>query len=324
MIELAAALFVFLALALGGLILLAPSRASGQSSDDRLRSLSAMQHESELSTPALERRAQRSSMPVLRGLVGNSAWAERASADLLRANIKLRIGEYILARLLVGVTLAVVPLVLFQSPAAALIAAVFGGGVGLMAPAYFVRFIRDKRLARIEAQLIEFLPALGSSLRSGFAFKPAVEAAALQVSAPLGEELATLINDLNLGADSATALQGLGERVGSRDLDVVITAIQVQRTTGGNLPEILDAAAAALRDRERIRGEVKTFTAQQRLTGLVLSVYPVLVGLLLLAIMPSVWSKLFTEPAGQVMLAIAVMLQIAGFFAIRRALRIEV
>jgi tight adherence protein B len=116
----------------------------------------------------------------------------------------------------------------------------------------------------------------------------------------------------------------MGDRVGSRDLDVVITAILVQRTTGGNLPEILDTAASALRDRERIRGEVKTFTAQQRATGLVLSVYPVLVGLLLLAIMPSVWSKLFTEPAGQMMLAIAVVLQVAGFLWIQRALRIEV
>ncbi len=324
MIELAAALFVFLAIGTGALLLLAPFRSSGESSDDRLRSLNATQHEPEPAPLSLERRALRSSMPALRNLLGNTAWAEKTAADLLRANIKLRVGEYLLVRVLAGVTMAVVPFVLFQSHVAGLIVAGAGGLVGLMAPAYYVRFVRDRRLARIETQLIEFLPALGSSLRSGFAFKPAVEAATLQVSAPLGDELATLLNDLNLGADSATALEDMGDRVGSRDLDVVITAIQVQRTTGGNLPEILDAAAAALRDRERIRGEVKTFTAQQRLTGLVLSVYPVLVGLLLLAIMPSVWSKLFTEPAGQMMLAIAVVLQVVGFLAIQRALKIEV
>ncbi len=133
-----------------------------------------------------------------------------------------------------------------------------------------------------------------------------------------------MLNDLSLGADSAVALQDMGERVGSRDLDVVITAFQVQRTTGGNLPEILDAASAALRDRERVRGEVKTFTAQQRMTGIILSVYPIAIGLLLLAIMPSVWTKLFTEPAGQVQLAIALFLQVVGFLAIQRALKIEV
>ena len=324
MIELAAALFVFLALGMGVLLLLAPSRSSVDSSDERLRSLNAEQHEPDSAPPSLERRPLRSSMPALRRLLGNTALAENAAADLLRANIKLRVGEYLLVRVLAGVAMAVLPFVLLQSHAAGLIVAGVGGIVGFMAPAYYVRFVRDRRVARIEAQLIEFLPALGSSLRSGFAFKPAVEAAALQVSAPLGDELGTFLNDLNLGADSATALQDMGDRVGSRDLDVVITAIQVQRTTGGNLPEILDAAASALRDRERIRGEVKTFTAQQRMTGLVLSVYPVLVGLLLLAIMPSVWSKLFTETAGQMMLAIAVVLQVVGFLAIQRALKIEV
>jgi tight adherence protein B len=133
-----------------------------------------------------------------------------------------------------------------------------------------------------------------------------------------------LLNDLSLGADSAIALRELGERVGSRDLDMVITAVQVQRTTGGNLPEILDAAASALRDRERVRGEVKTFTAQQRMTGLILSVYPIAVGLLLLAIMPSIWSKMFTEPVGQIQLAIAIGLQVIGFLAIQRSLKVEV
>ena len=324
MIELAAALFVFLTLAMGGLLLLAPSRASGESSDDRLRSLNATSQEAESSPRLLERRPLRSSMPALRKLLGATGWGEKAAKDLLQANVKLRVGEYFLLRVLAAVTMAAVPLVLFQSHAAGLIVAGVGGVAGFKAPAMYIGFVRSRRLTRIEAQLVEFLPALGSSLRAGFGFAPAVEAAALQVNAPLRDELATLLSDLSLGADSATALQNMGERVGSADLDVVITAIQVQQTTGGNLPEILDAAAAALRDRERIRGEVKTFTAQQRMTGLVLSVYPVLVGLLLLAIMPSVWSKLFTEPAGQMMLAIAVLLQVVGFLAIQRALRIEV
>ena len=323
MIELLAAVFVFLALGMGALLLLAPSRSARESSDDRLRSLNATVQESEMSPLSLERRLARSSIPMLRRL-SNTHWGEQAAKDLLRANIKLRVGEYLLVRVLAGVVVAVLAFVLLPSHSAGIIVAAVGGLVGLMAPAYYVRLVRDRRLARIETQLIEFLPALGSSLRSGFAFRPAVEAAAMQVSAPLGDELATFLSDLSLGADSATALQDMGERVGSRDLDVVITAIQVQRTTGGNLPEILDTAASALRDRERIRGEVKTFTAQQRLTGLVLSVYPILVGLLLLAIMPSVWSKLFTEPAGQMMLALALVLQVVGFIAIQRSLRIEV
>ena len=151
-----------------------------------------------------------------------------------------------------------------------------------------------------------------------------METSLQQVGPPLNEELAAALRDITLGASTALALRDLGRRVGSVDLDMVVTAILVQRTTGGNLPEILDRTAETLRDRERVRGDVRTFTAQQRLTGLILSTYPVVVGLALLALMPSIWSKLLTEPAGQVQLAVALGLQVIGFFGIRRALRIDV
>ena len=320
--ELTAAAFVFLALGTAGVLLLTQPRSKGQSSDERVRALGASEPV-ELAVPALATRPFRSSMPALRRWIEESSWAERAATDLRRANIKLRVAEYLLVRVLVGATLAAIPFMVAPNVVGIILAGL-AGIVGFFVPAFYLRRARGKRVARIEQQLIEFLPALASSLRSGFAFTPAVESAAQQMSAPLGDELAILLNDMSLGADSPTALRELGERVGSRDLDMLITALQVQRTTGGNLPEILDATAAALRDRERIRGDVQTFTAQQRMTGLILSVYPVAVGLLLLAIMPSVWSKLFTEPVGQIQLGVALVLQIVGFLAIQRSLKIDV
>ncbi len=323
MTELAAAVFVFLALGTAGVLLLAPPRSKGQSRDERVRALGASEEAADTAIPALATRRFRSSIPRLRHWFEDSSWAERAATDLRRANIKLRVAEYLFVRVLAGATLAAVPFMVAPNLVGIVLAGL-AGVAGFLAPAFYLRHARNKRVARIEQQLVDFLPALASSLRSGFAFTPAVESAAHQVSAPLADELAILLNDLSLGAASAGALREFGERVGSRDLDMVITAIQVQRTTGGNLPEILDTAAAALRDRERIRGEVLTFTAQQRMTGLILSVYPVAVGLLLLAIMPSVWSKLFTEPAGQVQLLVAVVLQVVGFLAIQRSLKIDV
>ncbi len=323
MMELAAAVFVFLALGTAGVLLLAPPRSKGQSTDERVRALGTPEGPADMTIPTPATRPFRSSMPALRRWIEESSWAERAATDLRRANIKLRVAEYLLVRVLVGATLAAVPFMVAPSVVGIVLAGV-AGIAGFLAPAFYLQHARSKRVARIEQQLIDFLPALASSLRSGFAFTPAVESAAQQISAPLGDELAMLLNDLSLGADSPAALRELGARVGSRDLDMVITALQVQRTTGGNLPEILDAAAAALRERERIRGDVQTFTAQQRMTGLILSVYAVAVGLLLLAILPSVWLKLFTEPAGQIQLLIAVVLQIVGFLAIRRSLKIEV
>jgi tight adherence protein B len=105
---------------------------------------------------------------------------------------------------------------------------------------------------------------------------------------------------------------------------MLITAILVQRTTGGNLSEVLDKTAQTMTERERIRGDILTLTASQRLTGLILSVYPAAIGLLFLAIMPHEWSKLFTEAVGQILLGIAVGLQLIGFIVIRRTLNVEI
>ena len=165
---------------------------------------------------------------------------------------------------------------------------------------------------------------IASSLRSGFSFQQAIELANEQLGPPLADELYLLLQDINLGATMDTALQDLGRRVGSPDLDMIITAIQIQRSTGGNLAEVLENTAETLRERDRIRGDLKTLTAQQRLTGLVLSVYPIGLGLLLLAILPSVYSLMFTEVAGLIALGIALGLQFLGFVAIRRLTNIDI
>lgn len=120
------------------------------------------------------------------------------------------------------------------------------------------------------------------------------------------------------------ALLDFGRRVGSTSLDMMITAILVQRSTGGNLSEILDTAAETLRERERIRGDLQTLTASQRLTGIILSLYPIAVGLVLLALLPSQWMVLFTETAGQILLGVALTLNLIGYFAMRRVMNIEI
>jgi tight adherence protein B len=317
MIAASAGLFLFLALAAGAVAVFAPAgRPVG--ADARIR---ALRPELTPAEPAASRRKSRRSFT---GLLGQRSWAQATARELQQADIRLRVGEYLLIRLLAALALFVVPVLAFRAHPAAIVIGVGGIGAGFFLPALYVKAARGRRLTRIERQLLEFLPALASSLRSGFAFQPAVEVAMQQTGAPLADELGLMLKDVQLGATTQTALQDMGGRIGSTDLDMVITAILVQRTTGGNLPEILDSTAEALRERERIKGDIQTFTAQQRMTGIILSVYPIAVGLVLLAIMPAVWSKLFTEPAGQVQLAIAFTLQVLGFVAMRRALRVEV
>jgi len=323
MIAAVAGVFVFLALVTGAAIVLAPwsKRATP---DGRLRAL-----RSDIAPQAVQQPAEAASRrgrtrPSARRWLSGSAWAERTVAELRQADIQLRPIEYATIRLVLAAVLLITPIVLFRAHPVALAGGPLAAVLGFLAPMLYVKSARRRRIARIERQLLEFLPALASSLRSGFAFQAAVEVAIQQLGDPLAGELDEYLRDVQLGATTQTALQDMGKRIGSTDLDMVLTAIQVQRTTGGNLPEILDQTAEALRERDRIRGDIQTFTAQQRLTGLILSVYPVGIGLLLLAIMPAVWSKLFTEPVGQAQLAIAVVLQVVGFFAIRRALRVDV
>ena len=317
----AAALFVFAALAAAAVALFGPSHAGRR--DERVRALGVRPGDADPEEArALLRRRGRSLLPAF--AFAGSAWARSTARDLQQANIHVRPGEFLLMRLALALAVFAVVIVIGSANTLSVVIGLIGALVGYMLPAFYLRSARNSRIANIEKQLIELLPSLASSLRSGFAFEQALEAAAQQLGPPLADELSLMLNDVRLGATMDSALIAFGERVGSTDLDIALTAVLIQRTTGGNLAEVLDQAAETLRERERIRGDVQTFTAQQRMTGTILAVYPIVIGLVLLAIMPSVWSKLFTEPVGQVQLGIAFTLQIIGFITIRRSLRVDV
>ncbi len=238
--------------------------------------------------------------------------------------MQLRVGEYLLVRVLLGALAAFVVVIVSSLHPIGVVLGLLAGVVAFMLPAFYLRLARSRRLAKVEKQLVELLPMLASALRSGFALQQGFELAQQQLGPPLADELNLMLQDVNLGSTTESALQDLGRRIGSTDLDMLITAILVQRSTGGNLSEIFDQTAETLRDRERIRGELQTLTAQHRLTGMILSVYPVGVGLVLLALLPSIWSRLFTDSAGLVLLGIAFTLQLVGFFSIRRLMNIEI
>lgn len=318
MSPLLASVFVFLAGVTGAVALFRRSR--DQRAEERLRTLRDATNEEE---PGAALRRGHSAIPTLRRWLDSRAWADELSLELQRADVNLRVGEYVLLRLLLAGLLAVMALIVLGGSIPGVLFAIAGGLLGYLAPRLYVSRARQRRAAKIEGQLVELVPSLASSLRAGFAFQQAVEVAADQLAQPLQGELQLLISDVNLGASMDAALLDMSRRVGSADLDMIVTAIMVQRTTGGNLSEVLDRTAETMRERERIRGELMTLTAQQRLTGFILSIYPVAIGLLLLALMPSMWSKLFTEPVGQGLLAAALALQALGFLFIRRALRVD-
>jgi tight adherence protein B len=133
-----------------------------------------------------------------------------------------------------------------------------------------------------------------------------------------------MLREANLGMSAEDALNALGERIDSPDFEMVLTAINIQRTAGGNLSEILENVAFTMRERERIRGEITTLTAQQKMTGVIIGGLPIGMGLLFMLINPSYMGLLFTEMAGRIMLLFAGALEVMGILVMRKILAIEV
>jgi tight adherence protein B len=315
----AAALLVFVAVA--SLVSVVMSTSGDRVMERRL---------SRMGLPPVERSAignvlmqDSGTFPFLRGLV-SGGWADRTRTQLAQAGLSLKVSEYLVLRVLAGAGVAAVTIVVTSGSPVGLIAGVVGGLVGSFVPALVVAVIRARRQAKMEAQLPEALALISGSLRSGFAFTQSLELAAKQLEPPISHELNLVIRDTSLGASSDSALGQLSTRTGSYDIDLMVSSVLVQRTTGGNLSEILDNVAETVRERERLQSDIKAITSSQRLTGLVLGLYPALLWLILTATAPSIYKVLVTEPEGRILLAIAATLQIAGALAIRRILRLEV
>lgn len=248
---------------------------------------------------------------------------EKLEEQLERADMTLSPGEFIAIRLMLAFVALVGPL-LFISGVTGLLIAVIAAGIAYNLPKIYLNRRRKGRVTKLNAQLPEALTMISNSLKAGFGLLQALNTAADQLSHPISTELGRTIHEMNVGSSAEEALLGLSERSGSYDLDIVVTAILVQRTVGGNLGEVLDTVADTMRERIRIRGEIQTLTAQQKLTGVVIGLLPVGVGLLFEVMSPDYINPLFTTLVGRVLLVVALVLETVGVLIIQRILNIEV
>jgi tight adherence protein B len=266
-----------------------------------------------------------SPLPFLRKLTSTDKdWVGRTTLDLQRAGLTLKVSEYLLIRLSTAVVIAVVTLLIGSGSPLGVVLALVLGSLGFMLPALVVRNRKARRQAALNAQLVETIQLISNGLRSGFAFTQAVELAARQINPPIQDELELFLRDGRLGSSVEDSLHGIVERTGSLDIEMMVTTILVQRTTGGNLSEILDNVAETIRERERLKGEIRALTASQRFTGLILSIYPIFLAVIFFAIAPSVMQVLVTEEVGRWLLALAIVLQLAGALIMRRILTLDV
>jgi len=273
--------------------------------------------------PALMKQRSYSGLPLLSALVGQLRGSEQAALTLERAGVPLRVGEYYIIRYVGALLFFVVPFI-FSGGVLAFILGVGMAVLGYSLPAMWVSSKRSALAKRLNTQMVEMLGMVANSLKSGYGLMQSFEFASTQTDPPLATELKRMLRDANLGMSNEEALRAMGERIGSPDMDMVLTAINIQRAVGGNLADVLEGVAFTMRERERVRGEVATLTSQQRMTGIIIGGLPVAMGLLFMLINPDYMGLLFTTTAGQVMLLAAVGLEFLGAMSMKKILAIEV
>ena len=325
-LALATALTVMAAIVVG-LLALHRSTASPRSDLDR-RLGSILAETSELEPSMAEHEALRPGRtgytPIIRSLLEGHAWTANMASRLERADIKLTVTEFVALRIFVGLMLTLAPLLLLGTTPVGLAVIALALAAGSLLPIYYVGFAQARRLNMLNEQLAEALTMLANSLKSGFGLMQSMDMVARELDHPISTEFRRTLYDINVGSSTEDALKSLAARNGSDDLDIVITAMLIQQGTGGNLAEILENVSHTLRERVRIRGEIKTMTSQQILTGWVIGGLPVaMIGLFSL-INPSYIAILFEETVGNVMLVMAGMLELFGILLIKRILAIEV
>ena len=198
-----------------------------------------------------------------------------------------------------------------------------GGLVSFFIPLLILRIKIERRTKEFNNQLGDTLVLIANALRTGYSFMQAVEMVSREMPQPISEEFARVLKEMNLGVSTEDALNNLAKRVDSDDLDLVVTAVLIQRQVGGNLAEVLDNIAGTIRERVKIKGKIKTLTAQGRVSGIIVSLLPIGVGVLIYIINPEYMHVLFIHPMGKAMLFAGVFSQLVGIVIIRKIVNIE-
>ncbi len=248
-------------------------------------------------------------------------WDLSLEMRMLRAGLPLRSGEFIVLCFASATLLAMLFLLLGGGQ---LVAGVTGAVAGFFFPFILVNMKIARRMKAFNSQLGDALILIANSLRTGYSFMQASDMVAQEMRPPISSEFSRAVKEMNLGVTIEDALANLGKRINSEDLDLVLTAVLIQRQVGGNLSEVLDNIARTIRERVRIRGEIRTLTAQGRISGIIVSLLPVVLGLVIYLLNPEYVKLLFVHPVGKIMLGVAGLGQVIGIIVIRRIVDIEV
>jgi tight adherence protein B len=330
---------VIAAVAAGAILLIAVGVAmSGGSSDvnARLARYASTREEKPESagSQSLAQALQSSeALAQLNKVVEQRDFGANLAREIARADLRLKPSEYIVIWIAttIGVPLLMVLLSVALPTLRNPLFLVVGALVGFMLPRFWLGRRKSGRLKSFNKQLPDTITLIANALRAGSSFLQAIELVVRESRPPISTEFGRVIREVNLGMSFEVALENMVRRVRSDDLELMATAISIQHTVGGNLAEILDSIAYTIRERVRIKGEIQTLTAQQRLSGYVVGFLPIALAGFLFIAAPGFMQPMFDPrasllglPAGVVILAVGGFAMFMGFMFIRRIVDIEV
>jgi tight adherence protein B len=253
-----------------------------------------------------------------------SNWGGGIARELARADIKLKAAEYVA---LMAISAIGVGVVSWFFGGRSILFGLLGTVFGLFLPRFYVRQQQGKRLQRFNDQLPDMLNLMVNGLRAGYSTMQAMEAVSKEMPPPICDEFRRVVQEMQLGIPMERALDNLLRRIPSEDLDLVITAINVQREVGGNLAEILDTISFTIRERVRIKGEIRVLTSQVMYSGRFLALMPILISLALWLLNRPYMMEFFnpeTRVPGIIALSVGGMMIAAGYFVMTRIATIDV
>lgn len=259
----------------------------------------------------------------LDNVISDRPFAQKWKQQLARADLRLRVSEFAAMHVIFAIAgFAVGFFVLFSG---SIVLAIVSGFIGFFIPRLYVGRRIQSRLIRFENQLPDTLSLWVNALRSGYSVPQAMEAISRDAPEPTSTEFKRVVQENQLGIDLDDALAHLLNRVESEDLDLVITAVNIQREVGGNLAEILEVIGHTIRERIKLKGEIRVLTAQGRITGYLISGLPIVLALFLYAINPSYMGGLFENRAcGWPMLGIGLALIGIGMAVVQKIVDIDI
>jgi tight adherence protein B len=318
------AILAFIAVSLGGFVvfsLLDERNSRARVLRDRLNASQETEQRKQVEDIALLRDEMLSEIPAFDSLLRRSDRVSALQKLLSQGDMKIRAGNFLLLCLAIGV---VVSLIVYSASNKALIFAWVGFLLGCFLPYAYANYARTKRFNEFEELFPEAIDTLARAVRAGHAFTTALEMISDEVSEPVSTEFRKLFEEQKFGLPVREALTNLVDRMPLVDVKFFVTAVMLQRETGGNLAEILDNLSYVIRERFKILRQVRVYTAQGRLTMLLLMGMPPIIIVGMMFMNPTFIRPLFTDPIGHVMLVIGIALQTVGYFVIRKIIRIQV